>query len=84
LKDAVDEAGVDLIFACGPHMKGLYDALPEAKKGSYAATAASLEGTLASNLRRGDVVIVKASNGTRLGPIVAALKTRFGEDGAAS
>jgi UDP-N-acetylmuramoyl-tripeptide--D-alanyl-D-alanine ligase len=84
LKDAVDEAGVDLIFACGPHMKGLYDALPEAKKGSYAATAASLEGTLASNLRRGDVVMVKASNGTRLGPIVAALKTRFGEDGAAS
>ena len=43
LKEAVDEAGVDLIFACGRHMKGLYDALPEAKKGSYALTAASLE-----------------------------------------
>jgi UDP-N-acetylmuramoyl-tripeptide--D-alanyl-D-alanine ligase len=84
LKDAVDEAGVDLIFACGRHMKGLYDALPEAKKGSYALTAASLEGTLTSNLRRGDVVMVKASNGTRLGPIVTALTTRFGEDGAAS
>jgi len=84
LKEAVDEAGVDLIFACGRHMKGLYDALPEAKKGSYALTAASLEEILTSNLRRGDVVMVKASNGTRLGPIVTALKTRFGEDGAAS
>ena len=66
LKEAVDEAGVDLIFACGRHMKGLYDALPEAKKGSYALTAASLEEILTSNLRRGDVVMVKASNGTGL------------------
>ena len=53
------------------------------KKGSYALTASSIEGTLTSNLRRGDVVMVKASNGTRLGPIVTALKTRFGKDGAA-
>ncbi len=83
LKEAVDQADVDLIFACGPHMKGLYDALPEAKKGSYALTAASLEATLQSNLRRGDVIMIKASNGTRLGPIVTALKTRFGKVGSA-
>jgi UDP-N-acetylmuramoyl-tripeptide--D-alanyl-D-alanine ligase len=84
LKDAVDEAGVDLIFACGPHMKSLYEALPAAKKGSYALNAAALEDTLASSLSGGDVVMIKASNGTRLGPIVAALKRRFGEEGAAS
>jgi UDP-N-acetylmuramoyl-tripeptide--D-alanyl-D-alanine ligase len=84
LKDAVDQADVDLIFACGPHMKGLYDALPEAKKGCYALTSPSLEATLAANLRRGDVVMVKASNGTRLGAIVTALKTRFGKDGSAA
>jgi UDP-N-acetylmuramoyl-tripeptide--D-alanyl-D-alanine ligase len=84
LKDAVDQADVDLIFACGPNMKGLYDALPEAKKGSYALTSPSLEATLTANLRRGDVVMVKASNGTRLGPIVTALKTRFGKDGSAA
>jgi UDP-N-acetylmuramoyl-tripeptide--D-alanyl-D-alanine ligase len=83
LKHAVDEADIDLIFACGPHMKTLYDALPAAKKGSYASTASSLEATLASSLRHGDVVMVKASNGTRLGPIVAALKTRFGNNGTA-
>jgi UDP-N-acetylmuramoyl-tripeptide--D-alanyl-D-alanine ligase len=78
LKDAVEDAEVDLIFACGPHMKGLYDALPAPKKGSYAITASSLEAILASNLRRGDVIMVKASNGTRLGPIVSGLKSRFG------
>ena len=59
-------------------MKGLYDALPVPKKGGYALMAASLEAILASNLRRGDVIMVKASNGMRLGPIVSGLKSRFG------
>lgn len=80
LKDAVEEAGIDLIFACGPHMKGLYDALPKSKKGGYAPTSSSLQDTLLSNLRRGDVIMVKASNGTRLGSVVAALKAQFGNE----
>jgi UDP-N-acetylmuramoyl-tripeptide--D-alanyl-D-alanine ligase len=84
LKGAVEEADVDLVFACGPHMKGLYDALPAAKKGGYALTSASIGAELAENLRAGDVVMVKASNGTRLGPVVAALKTQFGKDGPAT
>jgi UDP-N-acetylmuramoyl-tripeptide--D-alanyl-D-alanine ligase len=81
LKDAVEEAGVDLIFACGPHMKGLYDALPNAKKGGYAQTSALLQDALLSNLQGGDVVMIKASNGTRLGAIVTALKLEFGNAG---
>jgi UDP-N-acetylmuramoyl-tripeptide--D-alanyl-D-alanine ligase len=84
LKDAVEEAGIDLIFACGPHMKGLYEALPKSKKGGYASTSSLLQGTLLSNLRRGDVIMVKASNGTRLGPVVAALKAQFGNGGSVS
>lgn len=84
LKDAVDDAGIDLIFACGPHMKGLYDALPASKKGGYALTSSSLEDTVVASLRHGDVIVVKASNGTRLGPIVAALKSRFGNESSVS
>jgi UDP-N-acetylmuramoyl-tripeptide--D-alanyl-D-alanine ligase len=84
LKDAVDEAGVDLLFACGPLMQCLYDAVPEVKKGGYALTSSSLEATLASNLKAGDVIMVKASNGTCLAPVVAALKMRFGKDGSAA
>lgn len=80
LKEAVEEADIDLIFACGPLMKSLYDALPTSKKGGYASTASLLEATLASNLRRGDVVVIKASNGTRLGPVVKALKAQFGNE----
>ncbi|MFA5955162.1 UDP-N-acetylmuramoylalanyl-D-glutamyl-2,6-diaminopimelate--D-alanyl-D-alanine ligase [Hyphomicrobium sp.] len=80
LKSAVDAADVDLVFACGPHMKGLYDALPATKKGGYSLTSPPLEAALASHLRAGDVVMIKASNGTRLGAVVAALKTRFGTE----
>jgi UDP-N-acetylmuramoyl-tripeptide--D-alanyl-D-alanine ligase len=84
LKGAIDTAGVDLVFACGPHMKGLYDALPVGVKGGYSLTSSSIETTLAEHLRAGDVVMVKASNGTRLGAVVAALKSRFGKDGPAA
>jgi UDP-N-acetylmuramoyl-tripeptide--D-alanyl-D-alanine ligase len=84
LKSAVDAAGVDLVFACGQHMKGLYDALPAAKKGGYSLTPPSLEAALTDHLRAGDVVMVKASNGTRLGAVVAALKTQFGKNGSAA
>jgi UDP-N-acetylmuramoyl-tripeptide--D-alanyl-D-alanine ligase len=83
LKDAVEDAGVDLIFACGPHMKGLYDALPMAKKGGYSLASSSLEDAIASRLRGGDVIMVKASNGTRLQPVVHGLKSRYGNDGSA-
>ena len=78
LKGALDDAGVDVIFACGTLMKGLYDAVPDAMKGAYRLSAAELEAPVLEALHHGDVVIVKASNGTRLGPLVETLKTRFG------
>lgn len=75
LKDAVEAAGTDLVFACGPHMKGLYDAVSEPIKGGWAETAAGLEPLLTNAVREGDVVMLKASNGTKLGGVVAALKS---------
>lgn len=74
---AVIGASVDQLFVCGPHMKGLYDAAPAAIKGGYAETAEGLTDLVAGALRAGDAVMVKASNGTRLGPLTAALRTRF-------
>ncbi len=78
LKDAVEDAGIDVIFACGPHMKGLYDALPKSKRGGYAQTSSLLQPAVLSELRGGDAVMVKASNGTRLGAVVEALKSKYG------
>ena len=79
LFDAVDDAGVDLLFACGPHMKGLYDAAPAAMKGGYAETAAELLPLVLSHAQAGDVMMVKASNGTKLGALVEALKAKFAD-----
>jgi UDP-N-acetylmuramoyl-tripeptide--D-alanyl-D-alanine ligase len=81
LKDAVDEAGTDLFFACGPHMKSLYDCVPDAIKGHYAESASGLGDAIKSALRAGDAVMIKGSNGMRLQPLVAALQRRFSQSG---
>ncbi len=81
LKDAVDSAGTDLFFACGPHMKSLYDCLPDAIKGHYAETASGLGDAIKSALRAGDAVMIKGSNGMRLQPLVAALQKLYANGG---
>ncbi|PPC87091.1 MAG: UDP-N-acetylmuramoylalanyl-D-glutamyl-2, 6-diaminopimelate--D-alanyl-D-alanine ligase [Hyphomicrobium sp.] len=80
LKTAVDEAGVNVVFACGPLMQHLYDALPQSIQGGYALSSAELGAKLANALSPGDVVMVKGSNGTRLGPLVTTLKAKFHND----
>ena len=81
LQDAVDSAGTDLFFACGPHMKSLYDCLPDAIKGHYAETASGLGDAIKSALRAGDAVMIKGSNGMRLQPLVAALQKLYANGG---
>jgi UDP-N-acetylmuramoyl-tripeptide--D-alanyl-D-alanine ligase len=75
---AVEDAGTDLLFACGEHMKDLYDAAPSGMKGGYAGTARDLLPLVQAHLQAGDALMVKASNGTKLGGLVDAIKARFG------
>lgn len=77
LADAVTGNGIDLVFACGPLMRTLYDALPSHRRGAYAAQASSLEPYVLDAVRAGDVITVKGSLGTRMGPIVKAMTARF-------
>ena len=77
LAEAAIDNQIDLVFAAGPMMKHLYDALPEARRGSWRASAAELHADVIDALRAGDVIVVKGSNGSRMGPLVAALKKRF-------
>ena len=76
LLEAVETSGVDKLFACGPRMKSLYDAAPAAIKGGYGETSDALTPALAAEVRGGDVVMIKGSNGMRLAPVVAALLAR--------
>ena len=77
LADALIDNKVDLLFAAGPMSKHLYEAAPAAMRAAWTATAVELETPLADALRAGDVVMIKASNGSRMGPVVAALQRRF-------
>ncbi len=69
-------AHTDLVFAAGPAMKALWDALPGARRGGYAATSAELAPMLAAALKKGDTVLVKGSLGSKMAVIIASLKSR--------
>jgi UDP-N-acetylmuramoyl-tripeptide--D-alanyl-D-alanine ligase len=77
LKEAVDAAGADLVFACGPNMAHLIDSLPMTLRGAWAETSEGIGEALLAEVRAGDVVMVKGSLGSRMAPLVAALKERF-------
>jgi UDP-N-acetylmuramoyl-tripeptide--D-alanyl-D-alanine ligase len=81
LKDAVDAAGADLVFACGPNMRLLFDDLAATSRGQWAQTSADLAAGLVAALRPGDVVMIKGSLGTRMAPLVEAVAASFGGGG---
>jgi UDP-N-acetylmuramoyl-tripeptide--D-alanyl-D-alanine ligase len=68
---------IDLVFAAGPLMKSLYDALPSERQGAWRDNAADLEPLVLDGVRRGDVIVVKGSNGSRMTKIIGALKQNF-------
>jgi UDP-N-acetylmuramoyl-tripeptide--D-alanyl-D-alanine ligase len=85
LAEPIETNRIDLVFAAGPLMQHLIEALPRERRGGYAGTAVELEDTILKAVRAGDVVMVKGSNGIRMGRIVDALKQRFaGETRAAA
>ncbi|WP_298726931.1 UDP-N-acetylmuramoylalanyl-D-glutamyl-2,6-diaminopimelate--D-alanyl-D-alanine ligase [uncultured Ferrovibrio sp.] len=73
-EDLVRE-GIDLVFACGPLMRGLYEALPAQKRGHHAPNSIELIQPLRRAIRSGDVLLVKGSLGSRMGKIVEDLLT---------
>jgi len=82
LAEFIDGAGVDVVFACGELMGSLYQALPASRRGAYAKTPEELAPRLVEAVGPGDVIMVKGSLGSRMGPLVEALKRRFGAETA--
>ncbi|MGO9673147.1 MAG: UDP-N-acetylmuramoylalanyl-D-glutamyl-2,6-diaminopimelate--D-alanyl-D-alanine ligase [Methylocella sp.] len=79
LADDLSANHIDLVFAAGPLMKSLYDALPASMRGDWRENAALLEPIVARSVRAGDILVVKGSNGSRMSAIVGALKQRAAE-----
>jgi UDP-N-acetylmuramoyl-tripeptide--D-alanyl-D-alanine ligase len=84
LVDAIRQHDIDLVYCAGPLMAALWEALPAARRGGYARSAAQLEPQVAAAIRPGDAVMVKASNGSGMGPLVKALVQRHPIDNEAS
>jgi UDP-N-acetylmuramoyl-tripeptide--D-alanyl-D-alanine ligase len=82
LSQILVESHIDRVYLAGPLMQSLWAVLPTSKRGFHAGTAAELEPLLAEALAPGDVVMVKGSNASRMGPLVDSLKARFAPAGA--
>jgi len=58
-------------------MGSLYQALPANRQGGYVKAPEELAPMLLAGVKPGDVVMVKGSFGSRMAPLVEALKRHF-------
>ena len=77
LAEDIAENRFDLVLAAGPMMRALAEALEGQVDVEWRPNAAELQPAVLDIVRAGDVVVVKGSNGSRLSPIVAALKQHY-------
>lgn len=74
LLEPMDAAKVDVLYAAGPLMANLWDRVPAGRRGAYAAASEGLRVPLLAALKPGDVVMIKGSLGSRMGPLVEAIR----------
>ena len=63
----------DLLYACGPLTRSLFDRVPPALRAAHAGSAEELAPIVAAAIRPGDAVLVKGSLGSRMRVVVTAL-----------
>ena len=68
---------VDLLFGAGPLTRALYEAAPASMRAVHAERAEALREPLRAAMRAGDVVMIKGSNSSRMGPLAALLREHF-------
>lgn len=71
---AIEAAGIDRVFLCGPLMAHLWECLPTPLRGAYKPNARDLADLVVEDLTPGDVVMVKGSNGSKTSVIVERLR----------
>lgn len=77
LAGPLEAGGIDLVFCSGPLMRVLFDALPPARRGGHAETAAELAPLVCEAVVAGDVVLVKGSKASCMTDVVSALVERY-------
>lgn len=66
-------AAADMVFCCGALMRGLFDALPEDRRGAHRESSDELAPLVRQAVRPGDVILVKGSLASRMAVVVRAL-----------
>jgi UDP-N-acetylmuramoyl-tripeptide--D-alanyl-D-alanine ligase len=73
LADAVADSA-DVLYACGPWMKYLFDAVAPELRGMHAPDSVALAPAVCAGVRAGDAVLIKGSLGSRMRVVVDALE----------
>ncbi len=73
LAGPISAADIAATYLAGPSMRHLHEALPQGRRGVWAADAAELAPVVVAAVRPGDTVMVKGSNGSQASFIVQAL-----------
>jgi UDP-N-acetylmuramoyl-tripeptide--D-alanyl-D-alanine ligase len=68
---------VDLLFGAGPLTRALHDAAPAASRAAWGERSSDIREAVLADVRGGDVVMIKGSNGSRMGTLVQALREHF-------
>ena len=74
LAQAPEMAGIDRVHCCGALMRALHDALPAERRGQWLEDSAALAARVPRLVDAGDVCMVKGSNASRMGRVVAAIR----------
>jgi UDP-N-acetylmuramoyl-tripeptide--D-alanyl-D-alanine ligase len=74
LAKPLSEHGIDLVFASGPLLNHLWQAIAERQRGGYASASSEIARAVADTVRAGDIVMVKGSNGSKMRLVVDALR----------
>jgi UDP-N-acetylmuramoyl-tripeptide--D-alanyl-D-alanine ligase len=72
LAEAVAQSA-DLVFACGPLMRNLFDAIPDKLRGAHVEDSRALAPIVAQAVTTGDAILVKGSLGSQMKRVVDAL-----------
>jgi len=67
-------ASANRLFACGPLMRELFVAMPEALRGAHVENSAALAAIIAREIEPGDAILVKGSLGSRMKLVVNVLE----------
>ena len=74
LAGPIAAADIKLVYLSGSHMRALWRALPNQVRGGFAEEASQLALLIEAEMRPGDALLVKGSNGSRASALVNALR----------